>query len=716
LPAINHAEAEALISARLDVALDSRQEQILQKHLATCPNCRLFAAQMDAMQSGMRELPRLPASPIVSRQVRERIRQPRSIADQLGELFGSRLGVAPVAAMAAVLVMLVGAYALFGNDPENGRLGPTISAGTQIADSSTTNTAVSVTETISQAAIPTGQVIENTPAPTIPSVRFVEESPTPTEEPTETVEPTATAEPTATDEPTEVPTDEPTETPEPTETDEPTATKTATEEPTSTEEPTETPEPTETDEPTEEPTETEVPTEEPTDTPEPTQTDEPTATETEEPTEEPTATDEPTETEEPTEELTETEEPTEELTATEEPEEEPTSTQPPIVPIDDTPVDEATEEPIDEPTPEEPTEQPSEEPTDDSTQIELVEPTEDDAGEATEVGGPTEEGDDPQGGDDQGLLAPLDNSRRITGVEASGGAPIGPLRINYPEFSMMVLSADGGGGSLQVVRKDDGAVLAELGASANPIWSPMGMMLLYQEFNDGPPTAMLYDSQSGETLPISLVTDEGYQEDIPAGWLGTSAYYLRVVGDELNTVILYGYDVNSGETFEAWRSENVFLAGGRPIPTGDGFLVGTSVSWLLVGPGGLDEYLGPADYPLAGEAFLSPGASLIAYPIGGQLMIAQTNSPNDVMGSVPYGGGPGAGFTWSPGGDYVAVSDGYSLSIYDTSGNLISVVTSDLGVTIAAPQWLADGIYYVETSPTPSLRLLLLEKIPGFGG
>jgi heterodisulfide reductase subunit B len=28
LPAINHAEAEALISARLDIALDSRQEQI----------------------------------------------------------------------------------------------------------------------------------------------------------------------------------------------------------------------------------------------------------------------------------------------------------------------------------------------------------------------------------------------------------------------------------------------------------------------------------------------------------------------------------------------------------------------------------------------------------------------------------------------------------------------------------------------------------------
>jgi Tol biopolymer transport system component len=75
--------------------------------------------------------------------------------------------------------------------------------------------------------------------------------------------------------------------------------------------------------------------------------------------------------------------------------------------------------------------------------------------------------------------------------------------------------------------------------------------------------------------------------------------------------------------------------------------------------------------------------------------------------------GNGAGFTWSPDGSYLAVSDGYSLQIYDTSGTFISAATSDNGVVIAAPQWLSDGIYYVETSPTPSLRRLLESKIPG---
>jgi hypothetical protein len=62
------------------------------------------------------------------------------------------------------------------------------------------------------------------------------------------------------------------------------------------------------------------------------------------------------------------------------------------------------------------------------------------------------------------------------------------------------------------------------------------------------------------------------------------------------------------------------------------------------------------------------------------------------------------------------VSDGASLSIYDTSGEFLGSAESATGVTIAAPQWLDDGIYYVEIAPTPSLRRILVENIPGFGG
>jgi hypothetical protein len=114
---------------------------------------------------------------------------------------------------------------------------------------------------------------------------------------------------------------------------------------------------------------------------------------------------------------------------------------------------------------------------------------------------------------------------------------------------------------------------------------------------------------------------------------------------------------------------------------------------------------------------MSPFGTLVAYPAGGQLIVASVDSPGVPIGqSIPFVAGQGAGFTWEPNGEYLAVSDGFSIAIYEENGTFIGVATSDLGVQIAAPQWLGDGIYYVETSPTPSTRLLIYEKIPGFGG
>ena len=180
-------------------------------------------------------------------------------------------------------------------------------------------------------------------------------------------------------------------------------------------------------------------------------------------------------------------------------------------------------------------------------------------------------------------------------------------------------------------------------------------------------------------------------------------------------MILYAYDVNSGETSEIWRSEGVALSPGRPIPTGDGFLIATTQSWLLISADGNETNLGPNDYGLTGEGFLSPFASLVAYPAGGQIIVADINSPGIAIGQgIPFVDGPGSGFTWSPDGYYLAVADGSSLQIFDTSGASVGVAASNAGVTIAAPQWLADGIYYVETSPTPSLRRLLDSKVPEY--
>jgi hypothetical protein len=708
---LNHAEAEALISARLDAPLAPQQEQRLAAHLANCPPCRQFAHQMSSMSSGLRSLPRLPASPTVSRQVRERINQPVSIWERIGGLFGGRVGFAPMAATAAMLALVIAGYALFNGD--SGR-GPSITAGTQIAlnETATNDASQQVTQTSSSAVVP-GK-IEPTDTPVnVPVVRAADETPTETATastmlataPSPT--PTNTEAPTATDVPTETATAEPTSTteptatrtprPEPTETPEPTATSVPTRDPTATE--TATAEPTATEVPTQVPTATSSPTAEPTATRTP--RPQPTATETA--TAEPTATDtrDPTATERPNRKPTRTPEPTATETET------PAPAQPTIAPAGG----DNTEAPTEPPATEIPTEQPTEQAEPTQPGIEPVTGTE--AGgetpgpDTTETTAPTSE----VTGQGSAGTALLDDTARLTGI-ASGGAPVGPLRVNAPG-DRMVLSADPSGASLQVVSMSDGSVLADLGAGADPIWSPLGIVLLYQSHGSGAPAAALYEGDTGAVHTISDPAADGAVQDIPAGWSGASAYYLRETGDADSTVILFAYDVNSGDTSEVWRSTGVALANGRPIPTGDGFLIATTASWLLVGVDGSEQNLGPNDYGLTGEGFLSPNASLVAYPAGGQLVIADVGSPGIPQALLPYAGSAGSGFTWSPDGAYVAVSDGAAIQIYDTVGSFVGAAESAAGVTIAAPQWLSDGIYYVETSPHPSLRRLLTAKIPG---
>jgi hypothetical protein len=716
VPSLSHAGAEALISARLDAPLGPQQERALAAHLDHCHACSQFAARMNAMQSGIRSLPRLPASPIVSRQVRERITQPASLWDRIGGLMSGRVGFAPMAATAAVLILVIGGYALFRGDGDGGRLGPTVPAGTQIALNSTaTNDAADATQTTSSSDVPPGQILPTDIPTQITNVRGPDAEPTATES-TSTLLAATDVPPAPTE--TDVPVPTATDVPVPTATDtvEPTATETATNEPTPTTAPTDVP------------TVTNTPRPEPTDTPDPTATSEPT----DEPTVTKTATNEPTATKTPTAEPTATEKPTRTPTATETPKPKPTATEKPTR----TPT--ATEEPVqgpptiapadnndgnDESPPPTEDQPPTDVPTEnvapeDNTAIVPIEGTEinDDPvdSDPTVDDSATEEAtSDAQGGGDLTAVAPLDDTARIAGV-TSGGAPIGPLRINTPG-TLMILSSDPAGSDLQVVSMEDGSVVANLGAGANPIWSPLGMLVLYQSYSDGAPAAALYDGETGEIQTISDPAADGAIQDIPAGWSGTSAYYLRETGDEASTVVLYAYDVNTGESTSVWSSEGVALSAGRPIPTGDGFLIATTQSWLLIGPDGSESNLGPNDYGLTGEGFLSPFASLVAYPAGGQIIVAEISTPGIAIGQpIPFVEGAGAGFSWSPDGFHLAVSDGYSIQVYDTFGEFAGAAASDAGVMIAAPQWLADGIYYVELSPTPSLRRLLEAKITGY--
>ncbi|HLL51612.1 MAG TPA: zf-HC2 domain-containing protein, partial [Thermomicrobiales bacterium] len=66
---ISHDRAQELISARIDAPLTPADHRELQSHLAACDSCRVFVAQADDLARGLQVLPRLPASPTVSRAV-----------------------------------------------------------------------------------------------------------------------------------------------------------------------------------------------------------------------------------------------------------------------------------------------------------------------------------------------------------------------------------------------------------------------------------------------------------------------------------------------------------------------------------------------------------------------------------------------------------------------------------------------------------------------
>ncbi|MGH2558330.1 MAG: zf-HC2 domain-containing protein, partial [Thermomicrobiales bacterium] len=49
---LTHAEAESLISSRMDGALDPVANRALMAHLAGCSSCRAFASRMDVLSRG----------------------------------------------------------------------------------------------------------------------------------------------------------------------------------------------------------------------------------------------------------------------------------------------------------------------------------------------------------------------------------------------------------------------------------------------------------------------------------------------------------------------------------------------------------------------------------------------------------------------------------------------------------------------------------------
>lgn len=743
LPRLSHAEAENLISARLDTPLPAEQNRALLAHLAGCPSCRAFAEQMEAMAGVFRALPMLPASPTVSRQVRERIgeRQPGWL--KLGRwFFNGPWGAMPAVATALLLIGAIAFSILLDGD------GGGTAANTPIPAPNTTEIA-SIPTRVTELAVPEATppptrtprprpTIEPTPAPLFENIQVTL---TPTSEPTETPTTTATPEPTptATIAPTRTPTSAPTATasPEPTETTAPsaTATPTATDVPTATSEPTSTATATATEEPTSTATATPAPTDTPRPAPTRTPTPEPTATATETPAPTNTPTPEPTNTPRPTRTptLTPTATKTPEPTPTETPE--PTATATPTETPEPTPSEtpdpSPTPEPTVTPTPrilprggdsgsggpveidETPAEEPEDEPTEESSGAGAIVPKNGDETAGAEETPAIRPSD--QGGD--ATEEPVDEptaevTEKATEVAAEPGllqesqvvgdlgpgvsAPPGGLRVQGDGWMIV----DTGGGNLAVVDAN-GGTMANLGAVSSPLWSPLGVIVL---FNDGTRVGTL-DLTVGSIAYISQ--PEGVAAvDTVAGWTDRAYYYLRTFPDEPGRAELRQYSYIDESDLLIWSGEGVELFGARPISTAFGVLIPMPAGWLLVDASGNATDLGPNPYGYVGEGLASPGGSLVAFPIDGQLVVARSDDPGSAIAVLPYPD-PGAGFSFSPDGVRIVVSDGGSLSIYDaeTGAPLGSMGAGD-GTRIAAPGWTGSGIYFLAEGETTELRLI----------
>jgi Putative zinc-finger len=184
---ISHDRAQELISARMDAPLTPAEHRELQGHLATCDSCRLFVVQADHLARDLQVLPRLAASPAVSRAVMMAVSADTSGWGWLrrGLQTLSSPGMAVASALALVVAM-AGSLIIALNAPGNDGIVATEPEGTIAALADVPLPTAVPTETPAPAPDPTA---------TRASERKVTSPPTKAPARTPTPQPTATRAP-----------------------------------------------------------------------------------------------------------------------------------------------------------------------------------------------------------------------------------------------------------------------------------------------------------------------------------------------------------------------------------------------------------------------------------------------------------------------------------------------------------------------------------------
>ncbi len=685
---LTHAEAEALISARLDGPLESAANRALLAHLSACDNCRAFAQQIDFMATAVREIPSLPPSAAVSRHVRAEIRGESKPMRRFSHwLTSSRSAPAGALAAAVVALTLVSA-SVFGPLGDNDSNNPSVNAPsfaavtTATGEGSDPDTAgetandtaaappnIQVTQSAPDEAFAQGEAVQKTEEPEAyggDSEADAESNVAAADAGSEPGQETARgaaggdtgeiADGTGGGNMTVLFAEEPA-TPEATPTEEPIPTETPQPEPTATDqpEPTETPEPEETATPTEEPA-----------TPEPTLTATP----------EPEAT------------------ATAESTATPAPTEEPTPTE--------TPEDEADSPAI--------VQRPNSTGSD-GTAIQPVSGDASDASAGTGAAGST----GPADTEEDGTIVSAGDEENADDEETElASEPAGPVAFGDLESagtmgsSGVLIPGNGGlyaaeqpGGGLAIVALD-GTVLAS-GWGYNPVWSGDGQTVYAADgtLSEGGAALIAWTSGGG----MDYVTSGAPVYDTPAGAANGGLYYVRYQpGGEFTLQLRF-----TGDDSVIWETGEYTLVGQAIYLYGAEVFVPTDQGWLAIPTGGGEpRNVGPV---MGGEydPVVDPATGMIAYASGGSVYVAPAVSPGSAMLAGNLGNG---GFAWTPWG--LALASGGEVSIVHSDGSATPIVTG--GGDLTAPVWTGDALRIADTADGGTIRVLPAETISAIIG
>lgn len=757
---ITHAEAQALISERLDNPLDTYIDDVLNGHLASCEQCRAFADSSTRLASSLRAMPFLPASPVVRQNVWAAIESQSTWQQRLsGALTGQTAAIVSTAAI-ALIVIAFSAVAIMRlvDDNGDGDQDTRLAAGTRESLALATETAETSELTFATEAAPVSTTTPE-PEPTTEAVAPTDEPPTqtpatateaPTEEPAPTETPPEDTDLAMAETAVSAPTDAPTEAAEPDD-DAPTnLTGITGDEFPNSDAPTEeaeeesagispasliatslppTPAPAPTEAP---PTETPVPA---TATPLPTESPVP-ATETPAPTETPV----PAPTNPPVE---DTPSPSDER--------DDEDSSPLIVPVDGITVEADDESGA----PAEPDSgvggQASDEDVSDAAQADEAVETEADVenGDGTAAvigppGGDNEEdsglgGDSgPQTGpsddDDQTIvpIAPIDgddDSQEIPVIDGGSGSSANDDDDN--QGIVGALDLDGVSTPAIDDADDDGEeVDTEPGSfdlgetppySSGDLWgspderlgftgsdvifddNPDGVSLLrddvdVQTASDGD-SQVLQICAGGDCVEATSASNDDAFIDAPIGWVENTLIYQRITEDqevELRAVEWNGAPISD----EGYGNlDGTVTATGAAYPVGIGTLVPTDSAWLLV-EGGSVQVIDDNPYGDIQLVRTDFEEDIITYVAGGQLIIASVSSPGTALNSIPFNG---VDYDVSPDTSTVAISTGSGIELWSRDGTFIGA--SDSSIDTGSVVWRSTGIIFIDQS-NDLLRLL----------